>query len=42
MREVKAGLLGRGLSVVSDGGREWNVTQPLCVGDTLLVADLQR
>lgn len=42
MREVNARVLGRGLSMVNEHGREWNLNQLLFADDTALVADSEE
>ncbi len=39
VREVNARMLGRGLSLVGDDGREWSLNQLLFSDDMALVAD---
>ncbi len=40
-REVNVRVLYRGLNLLSDDGREWNVNQLLFANDTSLVAHSQ-
>ncbi len=42
IRGINAILLGRGLSLFNEDGREWNVDQLLFADDTTLVADSQK
>ncbi len=42
VKEVFVKMLSRGLNLMNDDGREWNVNQLLFVDDTALVADLEQ
>ena len=42
VREVNARVLGRGLSLVNEDGREWSLNQLLFADDTALVADSEE
>ncbi len=42
VQEVNAVFLGRGVSLLSDDGRECNVNQLVFVDDTALVSDSQQ
>ncbi len=42
VREVNARMLGRGLSLAGDDGREWSLNQLLFSDDTALVADSEE
>ena len=42
VREVNARMLGRGLSLVGENGREWRLNQLLFADDTALLADSEE
>ncbi len=42
VREVNARMLGRGLSLAGDDGREWSLNQLLFADDNALVADSEE
>ena len=42
VREVNVRMLGKELSLVNDGDREWKMNQLLFTGDTALVVDSEK